>query len=63
MVADVGFVEGEALQGLFPLATYVEQLGLKMSWDAEQRVVRLADGREVHLHRVNNAPSISEGDA
>ncbi|CAK0805863.1 unnamed protein product, partial [Prorocentrum cordatum] len=63
MVADVVYVEGESLQGLFPLATYMEQPGLRMSWDAEQCVVMLAGGREVHLHRVNSALYISEGDA
>ncbi|CAK0837207.1 unnamed protein product [Prorocentrum cordatum] len=62
MVGDTVFVLGEHLQGLFPLASYVESMGLEMEWNPRRCGVHV--GNEfVDLHRENGSIYISEKNA
>ncbi|CAK0867649.1 unnamed protein product [Prorocentrum cordatum] len=62
MVRDTVFVLGEHLQGLFPLASYVESMGLEMEWNPRRCGVHV--GNEfVDLHRENGSIYISEKNA
>ena len=41
---DIVYVEGECIQSLFPLSSYIEALGLEMKWDPANCFVQLPDG-------------------
>ncbi|CAK0858473.1 unnamed protein product [Prorocentrum cordatum] len=62
MVGDTVFVLGEHLQGLFPLASHVESMGLEMEWNPRRCGAHV--GNEfVDLHRENGSIYISEKNA
>ena len=63
MQDDIVYVEGQ-VQGLFPLVTYVETLGLKVDWNPKECKLVLPGGHgEIPLHRTGRAIYLSEKNA
>ncbi|CAK0910095.1 unnamed protein product, partial [Prorocentrum cordatum] len=62
MVGDTVFALGERLQGLFPLASYVETMGLEMEWNPRRCGAHVGNDF-VDLRRENGSIYISEKNA
>ena len=63
MVQDVVYVLGEHIQPLFPLGTYIEELGLHLDWSSESCVLHLPDHSTMELLRQGNSIYVDEDQA